>query len=340
MKASELAKILGGVLEGEDVELSACGGLEEARKGDLSFCKDPKHVKLVETTKASAVLLPPDWTLGAPCAIIRVEDPNHACMAAAKLFAPPEPERQPGVHPTAVIDPSVKLGADVHVGPWTVIEKGAEIGDGAVIEAQVFIGEGCKVGAGTHIYPQVTLREGTIVGKGCIFHCGVRLGGDGYGFNNGRREDGSVYIEKIPQLGIVEIGDGVEIGSNTTIDRARIGRTYIGPMTKIDNLVQVGHNVKVKGYSGLIAQSGIAGSTEIGYGCLIWAQAGISGHIKIADGVQVGPQAGVPQSLDGSVKYVLGAPAESMKEFGARTLLPKMVAKLKAEVKELKAKVG
>ena len=340
MKASELAKILGGVLEGEDVELSACGGLEEARKGDLSFCKDPKHVKLVETTKASAVLLPPDWTLGAPCAIIRVEDPNHACMAAAKLFAPPEPERQPGVHHTAVIDPSVKLGADVHVGPWTVIEKGAEIGDGAVIEAQVFIGEGCKVGAGTHIYPQVTLREGTIVGKGCIFHCGVRLGGDGYGFNNGRREDGSVYIEKIPQLGIVEIGDGVEIGSNTTIDRARIGRTYIGPMTKIDNLVQVGHNVKVKGYSGLIAQSGIAGSTEIGYGCLIWAQAGISGHIKIADGVQVGPQAGVPQSLDGSVKYVLGAPAESMKEFGARTLLPKMVAKLKAEVKELKAKVG
>ncbi|MBR4523471.1 MAG: UDP-3-O-(3-hydroxymyristoyl)glucosamine N-acyltransferase [Kiritimatiellae bacterium] len=340
MKASELAKILGGTLEGDDVELAACGGLEEARKGDLSFCKDPKHVRLVETTQASAVLLPPDWTLGAPCAIIRVADPNHACMAAAKLFAPPEPERLPGVHATAIVDPSVKLGAGVHVGAYTVIEKGAEIGDGAVIEAQVFIGEGCKVGAGTHIYPQVTLREGTIVGKGCIFHCGVRLGGDGYGFNNGRREDGSVYIEKIPQLGIVEIGDGVEIGSNTTIDRARIGRTYIGPMTKIDNLVQVGHNVKVKGYSGLIAQSGIAGSTEIGYGCLIWAQAGISGHIKIADGVQVGPQAGVPQSLDGSVKYVLGAPAESMKEFGARTLLPKMVAKLKAEVKELKAKVG
>jgi UDP-3-O-[3-hydroxymyristoyl] glucosamine N-acyltransferase len=109
-------------------------------------------------------------------------------------------------------------------------------------------------------------------------------------------------------------------------------------MTKIDNLVQIGHNVKVKGYSGLIAQSGIAGSTEIGYGCLIWAQAGISGHIKIADGVQVGPQAGVPQSLDGSVKYVIGAPAESMKDFGARVLLPKMVSKLKMEIKELKTK--
>lgn len=339
MKASALASIVGGVLEGEDVELVACGGLEEARKGDLSFCKDPKHVKLVASTKASAVLLPKDWQGDAPCSVIRVEDPNLACMAAAKIFAPPEPVRTPGVHPTAVVDPSVKLGEGVHVGAFTVIEKGSEIGAGAVIEAQVFIGEGCRVGAKTHIYPQVTLREGTVVGAECIIHCGVRLGGDGYGFNNGRREDGSVYIEKIPQLGIVEIGDGVEIGSNTTIDRARIGRTYIGPMTKIDNLVQIGHNVKVKGYSGLIAQSGIAGSTEIGYGCLIWAQAGISGHIKIADGVQVGPQAGVPQSLDGSVKYVIGAPAESMKDFGGRVLLPKMLAKLKAEVKELKAKI-
>ena len=340
MKASELAKVLGGTLEGEDVELSACGGLEEARPGDLSFCKDPKHVQLVESTKASAVLLPPDWDKGAPCSVIRVADPNHACMTAAKMFAPPEPVRAPGVHPTAIVDPSAKLGKDVHVGAFTVVEKGAEIGDGAVIEAQVFIGEGCKVGAKTHIYPQVTLREGTIVGADCIIHCGVRLGGDGYGFNNGRREDGSIFIEKIPQLGIVEIGDGVEIGSNTTIDRARIGRTYIGPMTKIDNLVQIGHNVKVKGYSGLIAQSGIAGSTEIGYGCLIWAQAGVSGHIKIADGGQVGPQAGVPQSLDGSVRYVIGTPAEPMKEFGGRVLVPKMLAKLKAEVKELKAKVA
>jgi len=340
MKASELASVLGGTLEGADVELFACGGLEEARPGDLSFCKDPKHAKLVQETKASAVLLTPEWDKGAPCSIIRVADPNHACMAAAKMFAPPDPVRAPGVHPSALVDPSVKLGEGVHVGAFTVIEKGAEIGDGAVIEAQVFVGEGCKVGAKTHIYPQVTLREGTIVGKDCIIHCGVRLGGDGYGFNNGRREDGSVFIEKIPQLGIVEIGDGVEIGSNTTIDRARIGRTYIGPMTKIDNLVQIGHNVKVKGYSGLIAQSGVAGSTEIGYGCLIWAQAGISGHIKIADGVQVGPQAGVPQSLDGSIKYVIGAPAESMKDFGARTLLPRMFAKLKADVKEIKAKLG
>ena len=339
MKASELARALGGTLEGEDVDLVACGGLEEARAGDVSFCKDPKHAKLVETTKASAVLLPVEWDHGAPCAIIRVADPDRACMAAARIFAPPEPVRAPGVHQTAVVDPSVKLGAGVHIGAFTVIEKGAEIGDGAVIEAQVFVGEGCKVGARTHIYPQVTLREGTVVGRDCIIHCGVRLGGDGYGFTT-EMVGGIPKIEKIPQLGIVEIGDGVEIGSNTTIDRARIGRTYIGPMTKIDNLVQIGHKVKVKGYSGLIAQSGVAGSTEIGRGCLIWAQAGISGHIKIADGVQVGPQAGVPKSLDGSVPYVLGAPAESKRDFGARLLLPRAVEKLKLELKELKARIA
>ncbi len=339
MKASELAKVLGGTLEGKDVELVACGGLEEARAGDLSFCKDPKHVKLVESTKASAVLLPKDWDHGAPCSVIRVKDPNDACMKAAEIFAPPAPVRAPGIHPTAVVDPTAKLGKDVHVGPWTVIEKNAVIGDGCVIEAQVFVGESCTVGKNCHFYPQVTLREGTVVGKDCILHCGVRLGGDGYGYTTSVGLTG-IKIEKIPQLGIVELGDGVEIGSNTTIDRARIGRTYVGPMTKIDNLVQIGHNVKIAGYSGIIAQAGVAGSTQIGKGCLIWAQAGISGHIKIADGVQVGPQAGVPQSLDGSLKYVIGCPAESMKDFGGRVLLPKMVAKLKAEVKELKAQLA
>ena len=339
MKASELAKVLGGKLEGSDVDLVACAGLEEARSGDLSFCKDPKHVKLVESTKASAVLLPPDWDKGAPCSVIRVKDPNGACMKAAEIFAPPAPKREPGVHPTAVIAPSAKLGKGVHVGPWTVIEANAEIGDGSVIEAQVFIGENCRLGKNCHLYPQVTLREGSVLGKNVILHCGVRIGGDGYGYTTSVGLMG-IKIEKIPQLGIVELGDGVEIGSNTTIDRARIGRTYIGPMTKIDNLVQIGHNVKISGYSGVIAQAGVAGSTQIGKGCLIWAQAGISGHIKIADGVQVGPQAGVPQSLDGSVKYVLGAPAESMRDFGARLLVPKQLAKLKAEVKELKAKLA
>ena len=149
MKASELAAALGGRLEGEDVALSACCGLEEARSGDLSFCKDPKHAALVATTKASAVLLPPEWDRGAPCAVIRVADPDKACMAAARMFAPPQPVRAPGVHPSALVDPSAKIGEGAHIGPFTVVEKGAVVGEGAVIEAQVFVGEGCRVGART-----------------------------------------------------------------------------------------------------------------------------------------------------------------------------------------------
>ena len=125
MRASEVAAAVGGTLEGEDVDITACAGLEEARKGDLSFCKDPKHVALVEGTLASAVLLPPDWSRGAPCSVIRVADPDHACMAAAKLLAAPEPKREPGIHPTALVDPSAKIGAGVHIGPFTVVEKGA-----------------------------------------------------------------------------------------------------------------------------------------------------------------------------------------------------------------------
>ena len=338
MQASDLAKALGGTLEGRDVEIAACAGLDEARKGDLSFCKDPKHAALVQSTKASAVLLPKDWDGGAPCAVIRVKNPDEACIKAATMLAPPPPVREPGVHPTAVVDPSVKIGRRVHVGALAVIERGTTVGDDCVIEAQSFIGENCRLGDGCHVYPQVTVREGSVLGKRVILHCGVRIGGDGYGYTTSVGITG-IKIEKIPQLGIVELGDDVEIGSNTTIDRARIGRTYIGPQTKIDNLVQVGHNVKIAGYSGLIAQSGVAGSTHIGKGCLVWAQAGVSGHIKIADGVQIGPQAGVPKSLDGSVKYVIGAPAESKKEFGARLLLPRIVEKLKAEVRDLKAQL-
>ena len=314
-------------------------GREEARRGDLSFCKDPKHVQLVESTKASAVLLPPDWDKGAPCSVIRVADPNHACMTAAKMFAPPEPVRAPGIHPTAIVDPSAKLGKDVHVGAFTVVEKGAEIGDGAVVEAQVFIGEGCKVGAKTHIYPQVTLREGTIVGADCIVHCGVRLGGDGYGFNNGRREDGSVYIEKIPQLGIVEIGDGVEIGSNTTIDRARFGETRVGRGTKIDNLVQIAHNCVIGEDSVMCAQSGMAGTCTLGKRVICAGQAGLAGHLKLGDDTVVGAQAGVPKSLPGGQVY-LGSPAMPRLEFGKQVAMVNALPKLKEQLKALSKRVA
>lgn len=292
MTVKELASRLDGQLTGDGaLEVVALSSLLEARPGDVSFFKDSKYAKQLVATRASAVLVPLDWQgeCAAP-AVIRVADPNGAFAKAAVWFAPPPVVRAPGIHPTAVIGQNVRLGKDVHVGAWTVIEDDTVIGDRSVIEAQVFIGQRVVLGEACHLYPQVTVREGCLLGRRVILHSGVRIGGDGYGYNPVFRPDGSIAIEKIPQLGIVELGDDVEIGCNTTVDRARFGRTRIGNSTKIDNLVQIGHNVQVGDCSGIIAQAGVAGSTRIGSGCLIWAQAGLSGHLTIGDRAQVGPK--------------------------------------------------
>jgi len=340
MTVQELAGRLDGQLTGDgSIEIFALSSLAEARPGDVSFFKDAKYAKQLRATRASAVLVPQDWQgeCVAP-ALIRVADPNGAFAKAAEWFAPPPVVRAPGIHPTAVIGQNVRLGKDVHVGPWTVIEDDTVIGDGSVIEAQVFIGQRVELGDGCHLYPQVTIREGCRLGRRVILHSGVRIGGDGYGYNPVLRPDGMISIEKIPQLGIVELGDDVEIGCNTTVDRARFGRTRIGNSTKIDNLVQIGHNVQVGDCSGIIAQAGVAGSTRIGSGCLIWAQAGLSGHLTIGDRAQVGPKSGLSKDVpDG--EYYLGLPAIPKREFAATLLVPRQVEKLRQQVAELKARL-
>ena len=340
MLVKEVAERLSGLLEGEGaLELIALSSLEEARKGDITFFKDSKYEKRLAVTRASAVLVPRAWqgVCAAP-AVIRVDDPNAAFAQVGEWFAPPPVVRAPGVHPTAIVGSDVRLGLDVHIGPWTVIEDGAVIGDRSVIEAQVFIGQRAELGEACHIYPQVTIREGCKLGRRVILHSGVRIGGDGYGYNPVVRADGTIIIEKIPQVGIVELGDDVEIGCNTTVDRARFGRTRIGNCTKIDNLVQIGHNVQIGDMSGVIAQAGVAGSTRIGSGCLIWAQAGISGHLTIGDRAQVGPKSGLSKDVPEG-EYFIGLPACTKREFGAQLLVPRQVEKLKKQVAELQARL-
>ena len=340
MRVREVAERLSGLLEGDgERELVALSSLEEARAGDITFFKESKYEKRLAVTRASAVLVPRAWqgVCAAP-AVIRVDDPNAAFAKVGEWFAPPPVVRAPGVHPTAIIGSGVRLGRDVHIGPYTVIEDGAAIGDGSVIEAQVFIGQRAELGEACHIYPQVTVREGCRLGRRVILHSGVRIGGDGYGYNPIVRADGTITIEKIPQVGIVELGDDVEVGCNTTIDRARFGRTRIGNCTKIDNLVQIGHNVQVGDMSGIIAQAGVAGSTRIGSGCLIWAQAGISGHLTIGDRAQVGPKSGLSKDVPEG-EYYIGLPACPKREFGAQLLLPRQVDKLKKQVAELQARL-
>jgi UDP-3-O-[3-hydroxymyristoyl] glucosamine N-acyltransferase len=238
-----------------------------------------------------------------------------------------------------VIGKGVELGKDVHIGACTVIEDGAKIGARCVIEAQCFIGAGTEIGEDGHFYPQSVVRENCRIGRRAIVHCGAVIGGDGFGYLVEPRPLMLPKVTKIPQIGVVEIGDDCEIGCNATIDRARFGTTKIGDTVKIDNLVQVGHNVRIGDCAGLIAQSGVAGSTHIGRGVMIWAQAGLSGHLQIGDGSQVGPQAGVTKDVrPGS--YVVGSPAMPKKDFAETLLATRSIQRMKQKIADLEARLA
>jgi UDP-3-O-[3-hydroxymyristoyl] glucosamine N-acyltransferase len=341
MTVADLAERLHGNVEGDaSADVWALAGLAEARPGDLSFLANAKYERQVAATRATAVIVARDWQGAWSCgALIRVDNPDKAFAEVAPLFAPPPVVRRPGVHPTAVIGAGVRLGREVHIGPCAVIDDDVTIGDRTVIDAQCFVGRGVTIGADGWIHPQVAIREGCRIGDRVMLHCGVVIGGDGYGFNVSLGADGRIRIVKIPQVGIVEIGDDVEIGANTTVDRARFGRTRIGNSVKLDNLIQVGHNVQIGDYSGVMAQVGIAGSTQIGSGCLIWAQAGLSGHIKINDRAQVGPRGGVSKDVPPG-EYVIGTPAGSKRDWVKSIAAPGQVDKLKARVAELEARLA
>ncbi len=335
-----LAERVGGSVEGDGAaEIRALSALGEARAGDVSFLSNPRYEHLMATTAATAVVVARGWNGVHKCAaLIRVDNPDKACTELGGLLCPPAVVRTPGVHPTAVIAPTAQLGQNVHVGAYTVIEDGATIGDRCVIEAQCYVGRSVVLGAEAHLYPQVCIREDCRIGERFIAHCGVVVGSDGYGYNVEFRGGRPVVI-KIPQLGIVEIGSDVEIGANTTIDRARFGRTRIGNHVKIDNLVQIAHNVQVGDCSGIVAQVGIAGSTRIGSGVMIWAQAGIAGHLHVGDRAQVGPQAGISKDVPPG-EFVMGSPAVSKKEFVVGLAAPRAVEKLKHRVAELEARLA
>lgn len=339
--AAELARHIKAELEGDgSVELTDLRALSEAGRHDLSFLSNPRYAPQLDGTKAGAVIVAKSHS--GPCtakATLRVDNPDKAFMLAAEFFAPPAPEVVPGIHPTAVVGKGVELGKGVSVGPYSVICDGAKIGARTVIDAQCFVGAGSEIGEDGHMYPQSVVRERCRIGKRAIIHCGAVIGGDGFGYLIEPRPLMLPKVTKIPQIGTVEIGDDFEIGCNATIDRARFGATKIGNTVKIDNLVQVGHNVRIGDCSGLIAQCGVAGSTHIGRGVMIWAQAGLSGHLHVGDGSQVGPQAGVTKDVDPGT-YVLGAPAQPKREFAETLLAPRSVASLKKRVAELEARLA
>ncbi|MDH4038771.1 MAG: UDP-3-O-(3-hydroxymyristoyl)glucosamine N-acyltransferase [Candidatus Krumholzibacteria bacterium] len=299
----ELADIVGGKVVGDgDVEICGVAGIREAMPGDITFIANPRYAEFLSNTRASAVIGGDDLSPLKP--LIRIGNPYYAFLQVLNLFAVERAVRYArGVHESAVVHADVVLGDDVSIGAFCQISAGARIGDRTTILPGTFVGEGCVIGPDCLIYPNVTIREGSEIGQRVILQPGVVVGSDGFGYaKNG------VSHHKVPQIGRVVIEDDVEIGANSCVDRATTGETRIRRGSKIDNLVQIAHNVVLGEDSVLAAQVGISGSTEVGRGAVIGGQAGLAGHLTIGDGVTVGGQAGVTKSVP-SGKVVSGYPA-------------------------------
>ncbi len=336
MKLSEIASQIGGILSGDgSIDIRGVAGIRDAGPAEISFIANPRYAAEAALTKAAAVIVKENWSADCSAALIRVKNPDAAFAQAASLFYTPAPRPVSGVHPSAVVASDAELGEGVSIGPLCVIESRAKIGSGTVLMAGCYVGYGSEVGTDCLLYAQVSLREFVKIGSRSILHNGTVVGSDGFGYS----VDGNGVRTKIPQIGTVEIGDDVEIGANTTIDRARFGKTKIGNGVKIDNLVQIAHNVIIGDHAVIVAQVGIAGSTSIGGNAILAGQAGIAGHLKIGAGVIVGPNSGVTKDIPDGV-HVLGAPAmpvDRMKRMHAGImLLPKMKERIAALDKRLR----
>ena len=330
----ELAALSGGELVGDStLKITGAASLGEATQEEVSFFANRKYVGLLRKTRASAVFVPPDFAEPINAAQIRVSNPTKAFEQVVLKFAPKPITFAPGIHPSAVVDPSAQLGDRVSIQPLAVIEAGAQIGDDTIIDAGSYVGHETIIGSACHIYPHVTIRERSRIGSRVIIHSGVVIGADGFGFEmiDGRQE-------KIQQLGIVQIDDDVEIGANTTVDRARFGRTWIQQGVKIDNLVQIAHNVVIGKNTVIAAQTGIAGSVQIGQRVLIGGQVGIIGHIEIGDNTAIGAQSGIPKNISGGAWWA--SPAVPLAEAKQQIAWVRRLGKLFARVKEIEKKLG
>lgn len=336
----EISRIVGGELEGDPkVVIKGVSGIKEAREGEITFLANPKYEFLADTSKASAIIVSKKMQRAVSKPVIRVENPSLAFAKLVSLMFPQEPKVAKGIHPSVILGQNVILGKDVALGPYVIAEDNVQIKDNTVICAGVFVGRGTEIGSDTLIYPNVTIREHSMIGSRVIIHSGTVIGSDGFGF-----EEVNGAHQKIPQVGIVVVEDDVEIGACVTIDRARLGKTFIGRGTKIDNLVQIAHNVIVGENSIIVAQAGISGSSVLGKNVILAGQSGLVGHIELGDNVIVGAQAGVTKSVPRNT-FVVGSPAKphdiSKKIFAGWAKLPELikeVALLREEVNRLAEK--
>jgi UDP-3-O-[3-hydroxymyristoyl] glucosamine N-acyltransferase len=307
---AEIAERTGGRLFGDArCEITSVAGIRDAGPGDITFVANARYVRDLATTRASAVIVSEQVAVPEGRSGLVHENPSLAFAQVVEMLFPPPPRPEPGVHPNALVAPGASLGADVSIGAFVVVEAGAHVGERSVLAPFVYVGADARIGADCLLYPHVSVRERCVLGDRVIVHCGAVIGSDGYGYVQiGTRH------QKVPQVGTVEIGDDVEIGANVCVDRARFDKTLIKRGTKIDNLVQVAHNVQIGEDCLVVAQVGISGSTQIGDDAILAGQAGVAGHIRVGDGAIVAGQAGVTKSVPPG-ETVAGMPARSYTEF-------------------------
>lgn len=341
--AKQIAAYLGGTIIGnENATVYTFAKIEEGAPGALSFLSNPKYTHYIYETTSSIVLVNKDFELEheVSATLIKVDNAYESLAKLLNLYESNKP-KMVGIDPLASIASSAKIGNNVYIGPFASIAEGAEIGDNTVIYPHVTVCANAKIGHDTILYPSVTVYHDCRVGNQCILHAGCVIGADGFGFAPG--ENG---YDKIPQIGIAVIEDNVEIGANTCVDRATMGATIVHKGVKLDNLIQIAHNVEVGSNTVIAAQTGVAGSTKIGEWCMFGGQVGFAGHLKIGDKVNCGAQAGIIRNIK-SGSIIIGSPAIDakayMKSYAYFKNLPEMsneISELKKEIELLKKQIN
>lgn len=334
-KAKELAGLVGGKVDGNpDAVFSSFAKIEEASDKDLTFLANPKYTHFIYSTRASVVLVADSFVAEAPVSatLVRVKDPYATLAQLMKMESDSRRQLRSGREEPCHIADDASLGEKVYVGAFAYVGKQSKIGRNSQIYPQVYVGDNVEIGDDCIIYAGAKIYSGCKIGNRCIVHAGAVIGSDGFGF--APTEHG---YEKIPQIGNVVLEDDTEVGANTTIDRATMGSTRVGKGTKLDNLIQVAHNVCIGSNNVFAAQSGIAGSTRIGNRNMVGGQVGFAGHISIGDDNEIGAQAGIPNSV-GSGKRIIGYPAVDARTFAKNTVYINRLADLFRRVDKLEKK--
>jgi UDP-3-O-[3-hydroxymyristoyl] glucosamine N-acyltransferase len=335
--AATIAGFLKGEVEGNpDTVVNNIAKIEEGFKGALSFLANPKYEHYIYTTRSSIVLVNKNFVPSSKieATLIRVENAYEAFASLLRLVDQARP-RKKGIHPTAVIEPSAKVGSDVFIGAYAYIGDNCIIGDNCSIYPHVFVGDNTRIGKNCTLNPGVKIYHECVLGESCTIHAGAVIGSDGFGF----APQSETEFMKIPQLGNVVIEDHVEIGANVAIDRATMGSTIIRKGVKLDNLIQIGHNVEIGENTVMAGQTGIAGSTKVGKNCMFGGQVGISGHLKIANGTKLGAQAGILGDIKNENTILLGSPALEHKDFLKSSVIFRRLPDLKEKVDNLEKDV-